>query len=161
MFIAYLFHDVKILCDDEVNSPFIHLLLHGVVQVCTVGPRGPLSPGDANPRHNLNDSKCSQTFESTPLLGSSYFTDRTGPDRNQTLGYSTERTSTHAQVLPGKCERRRDLNEEQMATALQVSVAVLPLTKIVNLLENPPDDGISKGGELYLYKPRCDTEKGI
>ena len=61
-----------------------------------------------------------------------------------------------------------DLNEEQMATALQVSVAVLPLTKIVNLLENPPDDGIStlppakpKGGEVYLYKPRCDTEKGI
>ena len=32
----------------------------------------------------------------------------------------------------------------------------------------PPDDGIStlppakpKGGEVYLYKPRCDTEKGI
>ena len=61
-----------------------------------------------------------------------------------------------------------DLNEEQMATALQVSVAVLPLTKIVNLLENAPDDGITtlppakpKGGEVYIYKPRCDTEKGI
>ena len=30
-----------------------------------------------------------------------------------------------------------DLNEEQMATALQVSVAVLPLTKIVNLFRFP------------------------
>ena len=55
-----------------------------------------------------------------------------------------------------------------MATALQVFVAVLPLTKIVNLLENTPDDGITnlplakpKGGEVYIYKPRCDTEKGI
>ena len=58
-----------------------------------------------------------------------------------------------------------DLNEEQMATALQVSVVVLPLTKTVNLLENPPDDRITtlppakpKGGEVYLYKPRCDTD---
>ena len=61
-----------------------------------------------------------------------------------------------------------DLNEEQMAAALEVSVAVLPLTKILSLLENPPDDGITtlppaktKGGEVYIYKPRCDTEKGI
>ena len=35
-----------------------------------------------------------------------------------------------------------DLNNEHMATALQVSLAVLPLTKIVNLLENPPGDRI-------------------
>ena len=41
---------VSILCDDKVKSPFTHIL-PGVVQVCTVGPRGPLSPDDAKPRH--------------------------------------------------------------------------------------------------------------
>ena len=55
-----------------------------------------------------------------------------------------------------------------MATALQVSLAVLPLTKIVNLLENPPGDRITnlppakpKEGEIYIFKPKCDTEKGM
>ena len=65
------------------------------------------------------------------------------------------------EFYPGSANN--DLNEEQMATAMQISVAVLPLTKIVNLLENPPDDGITtlppakpQGGKVYIYKPRCD-----
>ena len=40
---------VKILCDDKVESPVIHLL-HSVKQMCTVKPRGALSPSDSIPR---------------------------------------------------------------------------------------------------------------
>ena len=54
-----------------------------------------------------------------------------------------------------------------MATVFQVSTAVLPVPKIVELLENPPDDGITtlppakpKEREVYIYKPGCDSEKG-
>ena len=39
----------KILCENKVVSPFIHLL-HSVVQMCTVGPWSPLSPRDSKPR---------------------------------------------------------------------------------------------------------------
>ena len=90
-------------------------------------------------------------------------------DRTGTKPYSTEWTGPEPNPIPRNgpacmCEfypgsANDDLNEEQMATALQASVAVLPLTKIVNL----PDDGITtlppakpQGGEVYIYKPRCD-----
>ena len=53
-----------------------------------------------------------------------------------------------------------------MAT-FQVSATALPITRIVDLLRNPPDDHVTtlppvkpKGGEIYIYKPKCDTEKG-
>ena len=49
----------------------------------------------------------------------------------------------------------------------QVSATALPITRIADLLRNPPDDGVTtlppvkpKGGEIYIYKPKCDTEKG-
>ena len=48
-----------------------------------------------------------------------------------------------------------DLNDEHMATALQVSVAVLPITKIVNLLENPPDDGITNLPPVKPKQAKC------
>ena len=37
---------LKVLCDDKVESPLIHLL-HSVVQMCTVGSWSPLSPSDS------------------------------------------------------------------------------------------------------------------
>ena len=40
---------IKILCDDKVESPVIHLL-HSVVQMCTVGSRGASSPSHSIPR---------------------------------------------------------------------------------------------------------------
>ena len=40
---------IKILCDDKVKSPVIHLL-HSVVQMCTVRSRGALSPSHSIPR---------------------------------------------------------------------------------------------------------------
>ena len=45
----YCIFGLKILCDDKVESPFIHLP-HSVVQMCTVGPWGLLSPGHSIPR---------------------------------------------------------------------------------------------------------------
>ena len=44
----HIFH-IKILCDDKVVSPVIHLL-HTVVQMCTVRPWGALFPSDSIPR---------------------------------------------------------------------------------------------------------------
>ena len=40
---------IKILCDDKVESPVVHLL-HSVVQMCTVRSRGALSPSHSIPR---------------------------------------------------------------------------------------------------------------
>ena len=45
----YRIFGLKILCDDKVESPFVHLL-HSVIQMCTVGPWGPLSANDNIPR---------------------------------------------------------------------------------------------------------------
>ena len=45
----YRIFSIKILCENKVVSPVIHLL-HSVVQMCTVGLWGPLSPGDSVPR---------------------------------------------------------------------------------------------------------------
>ena len=49
----------------------------------------------------------------------------------------------------------------------QVSATGLPTIRIVDLLRNLPDDGGRtlpsvklKGGEIYIYKPKSDTEKG-
>ena len=40
---------LKILCDDKVESPVVHLL-HSLVQMCTVGPWSTFSPSDSKPR---------------------------------------------------------------------------------------------------------------
>ena len=47
----------------------------------------------------------------------------------------------------------------------------LPLTRIVDLLRNPPKDGITnlatvppakpKGEEVYIYKPKCDDGEKV
>ena len=40
---------LKILCDDKVESPVVHLL-HSLVQMCTVRPWSAFSPSDSKPR---------------------------------------------------------------------------------------------------------------
>ena len=45
----YRIFNIEILCENKVVSPVI-CLLHGVVQMCTVGLRSPISPCDSKPR---------------------------------------------------------------------------------------------------------------
>ena len=46
---AYRIFCFKVLCNDKVVSPVMHLL-HSVVQMCTVQPWDALSPRDSKPR---------------------------------------------------------------------------------------------------------------
>ena len=49
--------------------------------------------------------------------------------------------------------------------AFEVSLTALPATRIADPLRNPPEGrttnlppGKPKGGEVYIYKPKCDGE---
>ena len=103
--------------------------------------------------------------------GPHYFTERNGPERTGTPHYSTERNghaSSRRSSYTAQCAHENLLvgvrNEAaMMATVYSVCTTPLPISEVTKLLQDPPEEGISrlppvkaKAGEIYLYKPRGD-----